>query len=133
MGCLGNSIVKTTETVYQLDVLGVCSQPYSSLCDILYLVHAHLSAVSYTLTEEGITAVHVSLHAGNLVGCPWTAASCGSIAAVLVGLHLVILESQLLGHQLAEVWQGTEDADTAGQGSRLCHDISGSHTHIVCA
>ena len=131
MGSLGYGIVQTAEAVNQLDVLGIRSEPNSSLCYLLHIVHVHLSAVCHTLAEEGIATVHVGLHVGYLVGTPRTGASGSGVGTVAVGLHFVILEAQLLGHQFAEVWQGTEDADAARQGSRLCHDVAGSHAHIV--
>ena len=133
LGSLGYSIVQSAQAVDQLDVLGIRTEPNSSLRYLLHLVDRHLSAVSHTFAEKRVATVDVCLQVAQLFGSEWAGHQSSLIAAVAVGLHLVELDSQLLSDESAHVGEGSEDADASSQSGRLSHDVACAHAHIVCS
>ena len=129
LGSLLHSIVQRTNGIHQLDGQSVVTQPYTTLGNLLYLLHLQLSAISHTLAEQLIATIDILLQQSSLVCVQ--GARHSSEGRVLVGLYLAELHTQLLGQQLTDVWEHTEDTNGTRQCGGLCVDVVGITADVV--
>ena len=97
MGSLGDGLVEASKLIDELNLQGILTREDVTLSDGFHLVDGHLTTIGDALAEQLVASVDVGLQIAQLLSVEGTRARAeGSVA---VGLHLVELKTELLGHE----------------------------------
>ena len=94
--------IESSELVDKFYVESIGSNPHTSLCYFLYTLHRQSSSIGYTLAEQGISTVYISLKHSSLFGIEWARHEI-SKCRVAVGFHFIEFHSELLCDESTQV------------------------------